>query len=313
MSETELVRLLRERADIPDDGRRTRVAGVRAKVRRSRWRQAGAVTVAAAVVFAGVLYGLPGGQSADPADSPADPPPVYLDGYKYTHSAFATVPERQARLTYTPKNENFLFYASCSIGEQRSVGIRMTVNGKVWYDGVCDRIGTPIPPPRDAWTAFGIRFGQEIRVEATLTDPAPEAGRWGFRVGEGLSLADYSFPPRPPELPALPRVAPQDVLARSNPEHPAGQASVTFEWSATEGLELDLNSPGRVQVFVNDVRVLDAVFWTWGPNSASTAPVSEWPRLHGLDLKPGQEVTLVVVPERTSGEWRVTRWPDRPR
>ncbi|WP_309110506.1 hypothetical protein [Saccharothrix sp.] len=80
MSETELVRLLRERADIPDDGHRTRIAGVRAKVRRSRWRQAGAVAVAVAVVFAGVLYALPRGQSADPADPPADPAPVYLDG-----------------------------------------------------------------------------------------------------------------------------------------------------------------------------------------------------------------------------------------
>lgn len=68
-----------------------------------------------------------------------------------------------------------------------------------------------------------------------------------------------------------------------------------------------------MQAFVNDVRVLDTVFWTWGPNSASTAPVSEWPRPHGLDLEPGERVTLVVVPERTSGEWRVTRSPGPPR
>jgi hypothetical protein len=44
-----------------------------------------------------------------------------------------------------------------------------------------------------------------------------------------------------------------------------------------------------------------------------TAPAAEWPRMHRLDLKHGDEVVPLVVPERTDGRWQVTRSPDPPR
>ncbi|MEU7532344.1 hypothetical protein AB0A74_41875 [Saccharothrix sp. NPDC042600] len=309
MNETDLVELLRERADFPDHGHRTRVEGVRAKVRRSRWRQAGAVAVAIVLVLGGVLVGLPRGQSPDPADHPRLP--AYLDGYTFPTSVSAALPTKKANLYYTPKDETFRLHAYCLIGDRSSVGIRITVNDKVWYDGACPRIGTMIAPPRDAWTAFGIQFGRAVRIEATLPAPPADTGDWGFRVAEEVPLADYPFPPRPERLAVLPEDEP--ALARSNPEHPEGQFETRFRWAETGGLDLWLNSPGRVRVFVNGVEVLTATFWTYDLHTASTAPVAEWPRLHGLDLKPDEEVTLVVIPERTSGQWRVTRWPAPPR
>ncbi|NUT90430.1 MAG: hypothetical protein HOY78_00230 [Saccharothrix sp.] len=310
MNEAELVDLLHERADIPDDGHRTRVEGVRAKVRRSRWQQAGATLAAIAVVLAGLLYGVPRGQSSDPADPPGEPLPTYQDGYRFTTEAFTALPERAVRLSYTVTGD-FMIYARCGISGRRSTMV-ITINDKRWFEGGCDEIGTPVPPPPDAWTAFGIEAGQPARIEASLTDAPGGAGRWGIRIGEAVPFAEYSFPPRPSRLPELPAAVPGSTPAQADPDHPDRRVEVRVPWSG-DALELRANTPGRYRVLVDGVAVVDSTFWTFGAHSATSAPVSEWPELYGVSVVPGQDLTLTVVPERASGQWQVTLLPDPPR
>ncbi|MFI9817662.1 hypothetical protein [Saccharothrix variisporea] len=310
MNEAELVELLRERADIPDEGHRTRVEGVRAKVRRSRWQQAGGILAAVVVVLAGLLYAVPRGPSSDPADPPGESLPTYQDGYRFSTTAFATLPERTKEVTYEVKGD-FLVYAHCAITDLHRTTILIKVNDRVWYDGPCDRNGGPVLPPRDARTAYGIRLGQPIRIELSLPDPAARTGRWGIRIGEAVAFADYSFPPRPSQLAALPRG--DQVVAWSHPEHPDGQFETRFPWPDAGELVLWTNSPGRFRVFVNGVPVVEAVFFDYGVHWAPSGPISEWSRLYGLDVKPGQEVVLLVIPERAAGQWQVTQSPAQPR
>jgi hypothetical protein len=314
MNLTDLTEVLRERADVPDSVQQVRLAGVRAKVRASKRRRA--VTGAACVVlaFLGAVYAVvPKLVTTSEPAVPVRSFPEYHEGTRLVGQAWGELPSTSVTVRFVPEALDFRLFWMCHIENSRALYVTITVNGKPYGEGTC---GPGAASSYVEWAGMGVVVGQPF--EATLTvdgeddgttsAPAtmapPEAGSFGIAVGAGVPPSDYPFPPRPSTLEPVPRMS--TAVLSADPDDPTTRMETSVAWPGTSVLEMQLNTPGRLRVLVNDVQVLDFAHWDYTMGQSQSLSSDKWESSYGLKLAEGDPVRITVVPERVTGDWQVT-------
>jgi hypothetical protein len=80
---------------------------------------------------------------------------------------------------------------------------------------------------------------------------------------------------------------------------------MTIEWPGPVEVHSRVNTPGRIQVLVDDVPVLDYSTWTYTDSGSQSVPPDQWESTYGLKPAVGDPVRITVIPERTTGDWEV--------
>jgi hypothetical protein len=157
------------------------------------------------------------------------------------------------------------------------------------------------------WAKYDVAVGRPSVLTVSVTsETAPDGATFAAAVGEAVPPTAYPFPPRPAELKALPDLQfSGHAVVRPDPADPNRQRQVTTEWSGSGQLIARSNTPGRLRVLVNDVEVLDFSCWDYEVGGLHAEPLEVWEDRFGLRLERGQQVTVTVIPERTSGDWMV--------
>ncbi|MEV6523218.1 hypothetical protein AB0M43_14805 [Longispora sp. NPDC051575] len=306
MNLSDLKGVLAERAEVPEGlAHRPRLAAVRGKVARRRQGKAAACVLALVAGLGLVLATLPG-QAPEPAVPKPDPTRTvhgfleYEGGDRVVLSAEAAYPQQSLRLEYTPTKE-FRIEIRCPAGQQlmyelavdgENVG-RRSVN-KTCQGGGVVRFDDP-----------NLKAPLGNRMEITLTMSAsPEVGTFGLAVAERVPVAEFPLPPRPSHLTTVERAGRGWLVLNSDPAAPGRSVSRTVTWQSTRYIWAELNTPGVVKVLVDGVEVHRVESWIYTGATASR-PAGDWRERLRLPVDPGQQVTVQILVEGASGDWRV--------
>lgn len=315
MNLTDLTEVLRDHAELDDTAHDARMAGIRARILATRRRLAltGVICVVLALVSA-VYLALP--RPVEPAH-PTRSLPEYQSGARLVVQAWADLPTNSVTVGYLPKSEDFVIFSHCSakLAKQRLVTI-LTVNGHVVLGGSCDgdstreignlaRFGSTVGKPLVITMTVGVgSVAGELPDKVEDVHPADKTaiGEFAVGIGEPVPVSEYSFPPRPETLVDIDDLnAPGDITIRADRNDPDARQTLTVVWRELCYLDAALNTPGRLEVLVDDKAVYDLDSWSYGGTSGSATFEEE----DGLQLSPGQTVTITVIPERTTGDWSV--------
>lgn len=316
MNLTDLTEVLRDRAELDDTAHDARMAGIRGRVlaTRRRFALAGVVCVVLAVVSAVFL-------TVPRAVEPANPPrsfPEYADGARLVLQEWADLPTNSVTVEYAPTSDEFVLFDRCS-AEPAMVRI-ITINGHFAQSGGCEyggatqfanlaRFGGEAGKPLVITMIVGVgRVVGEPPEKVEDVRPPDEAatGEFAIGVGELVPVSEYSFPPRPETLEDIDDLGvsadnPGGVTIRADRDDPDARQTVSLVWPGSIAVRAALNTPGRLEVFINGKAVYDVDSWDYSRMSGS-ATLGE---ADGLVFPPGQPVTVTVVPERTTGDWIV--------
>ncbi|MFD0203433.1 MULTISPECIES: hypothetical protein [Saccharothrix] len=192
----------------------------------------------------------------------------------------------------------------------------MTVNGRSAFGTTCGR------QPADgvvSWTTESFPVGSPVTLGITVGEsdgtrrtpgPIPAGTTFALAVGEVVPVEDYRFPPRPESLspvdPLLGAPATRIDLRRAERDRPNGTWRTTLDLpDRPVRIQVAANTPGRIQVLVDGVRVFDYVKWTYEATTGSSLPQDLWEKDSGAKAEVGATVEITVVAERTSGDWAV--------
>lgn len=313
MNLTDLTEVLRDRAELADSSHEARMSGVRARVSATRRRHAVAAVACVVLALVGIIYAtLP---RPDRLPEPAVPTrslPEYQFGTRLIAQAWGDLPTNSVTVRFVPKSLDLLIFTQCDIGQNRALLLTITINDQPFTSGGCGGNTRP-----QHWDELGVVPGQQSVITLTVegeqgpfesgapaTLARPDSGTFALGVGEAVPASEYPLPPRPQSLVPLPDHAPEpEVELRSDPANPVARKEVTVNWPGHNVLA-QMNAPGRVQVLVNDVVVIDYSHWTYSPGSSVVQPY-DW-SAYGLHLTAGQPVKITVIPERVTGDWKVT-------
>jgi hypothetical protein len=316
MNLTDLAEVLREHAAVPETSQDARLAGVRAKVKATKRRRA--VTGAACVVlaFLGAVYALvPRPETTSEPAVPVRSFPEYQDGVRLIGQAWGELPSTSLTVRFTPTSLPVKIAHECNGRKDKLLLMSVTINGRPFITGnSCGGTSTVLDPE-----SKGIVVGQPSEVTLTLlgeqgeavnnvpsTLPMPPEVTFGLGIGQGVPVADYPFPPRPQTLaPLEPRYPEGFTKLTSDPADPVARKETTFEWPGTIMVESLVNTPGRLQVLVNDVPVIDYTSWSYTVHGSQSALPDRWESSYGLTPAVGDLVRVTVIPERTTGDWEV--------
>jgi hypothetical protein len=316
MNLTDLSEVLRERAAVSGSAQQARLAGVRAKVTASRRRRAVAGAACVVLVLVGVVFAVVprSGPSSEPA-VPVRSFPEYQDGVRLIGQAWGELPSTSLTVRFTPTSLPLKIIEECDGGKDERLLVSLTINGHQYINGnTCGATITVTEP-----AAMGIVVGQPSEVTLTLlgkqgevvngvmsTLALPAEVTFGLGIGQGVPVADYPFPPRPQTLPPLEPQYPEGFTKlTADPADPAARKEMTFEWPGTIMVEARVNTPGRLQVLVNDVPVIDYTSWTYTVHGSQSALPDDWASSYGLTPAVGDPVRITVIPERITGDWEV--------
>jgi hypothetical protein len=319
MNLTDLSEVLHERAELADSSHEARMAGVRARVSATRRRRAVAGVAGVVLALVGIVYAVLPRPEALP--EPAVPPrslPEYQTGTRLLAQAWGDLPSTGATVRFVPKSLNLWMFTQCEVGKNRNLLIAVTVNDRSFVDGSGCGGGVK---PKD-WSSLGVVPGQQTVMTLTVLGeagqdvsnppqvlPLPQTGTFAIGVGEEVPPSEYPFPPRPQTLGTFtPRYPAPTIELKSDPADPLARKEFSVEWPGNAVLVAQLNTPGRIQVLVDDVEVVD--YSNWSYVVGSTQQWSEdWKTLHGVDFPKGRTVKITVIPERITGDWMVTLAP----
>ena len=317
MNLTDLSEVLRDRAGLADSSHESRMAGVRARVTAAKRRRAVAGAAFVVLALVGVVYALLP-RPAEP--EPAVPPrslPEYQYGTRLLTQAWGDLPSTSVTVRFVPKSLDLMMFTKCDIGPNDRLLISTHINGHPMADH--SSCGTASSTD---WAALGVVPGQPSVITLTVDGkqgsdtsnppvalPSPESGSFALGVGEAVPVSEYPFPPRPQTLqelqPALPEPA---IEVLSDASDPAARKEVIVPWPGHNVLSADMNTPGRIRVLLDDVEIADYSNWSYNPGGTQIWP-DDWNAKYGLHLAEGKNVKITVIPERTTGEWRVALSP----
>lgn len=320
MNLTDLSEVLRDRAELDDSSHEARMAGVRARVSATRRRRAVAGATLVVLALVGIVYAvLP---RFGPPPEPAVPTrslPEYRYGTRLLAQAWGDLPSTSVTIRFVPKSLDLTLFTQCDIGQNKRLLIDVTVNGRSMYDEnrSCGDVTST------EWSSFGVVPGQPSVITLTVAGeqgeskswpppllPLPASGTFVVGMGEAVQVSEYPFPPRPQTLEKLPENR-RDVAIelRADPVEPAAKKEITVEWPGANLMLVQMNTPGRLRVLVNDVEVIDLSHWAYNVYQTQLDHY-DWERgVKGLQLSKGQLVKITVIPERTTGDWNVTLSP----
>lgn len=162
----------------------------------------------------------------------------------------------------------------------------------------------------------------------TQSVPVPPTAWMGVAAGKHVPFADYPLPPRPTVLPPVDFTdrlsmggvdhAPDEdhLWLRSDPADPLRPMSVTIVWQDRYDLRLRAQTPGMLDLSLNEVVVETRSWWDYEANDINTywrtgtfRPPS-W--VSGFPTPaPGSLVTLTVTPRAVTGAWVVRVIPGK--
>lgn len=322
MNLTDLAEVLRSRSESPGDtSHAARLSGIRSRVRAARLRQALTGAVSLLLVVAGVVYA--GTRPADHSSEPAAPSyrfPDYEAGRRVIGQSWAAAPGTTVSVRFVPTSLDLALFRHCDAGPGRYLYTDVEVNGHPMSGGSCDSHngGVTFVEQEKGWAGLGVVVGRPSIATMTVLGeqnpdprqppqsllPVPDGAVFALALGEAVPVEDYPFPPRPGTLAELPAPSPDAaVVLGVDPAEPNGRRQVTRTWPDNGLVTVWTNTPGRLRVLIDDVEVLSYEHWSYEVGSRSWA---DHRRNEGdPDPEPGQRVTVTVIAERTSGDWRV--------
>lgn len=318
MNLTDLNEVLRDHAILPDSAHEARMAGVRARVAATRRRRAAAGVACAVLALVGIVYTLL--PHADPPPEPALPTrsmPEYQFGTRLIAQAWQDLPATSVTVHFVPKSLDLMVFTQCDTGQQENLLINVAVNGREFKTANSCGHGTSTD-----WADLGVVPGQPSVATLTILGkqgdnepgqhpsilPLPATGVFALGVAEAVPVHEYPFPPRPETLPTIQPGYPYGIQVRANELDPAARQDTTVEWHGPTRLHAEMNTPGRIRVLVNDIEVLDYSNWSYIVGGTEVDP-ERLNRIIGLPLAKGQQVKVTVIPERATGDWKVTLEP----
>lgn len=312
MNLSDLTEVLRDHADLDGTAHDVRMAGIRARVVASRRRRALTGVVCLVLVLVGAVYlALP--REIAPAQ-PTRSLPEYRSGAKLVEQAWADLPTSSVTLEYTPVTDVFLLFEHCVTDPAgNDLATMFVINGKAGPGGGCGgdsttridlaRYGVVGEPFLiTMFVGFSDSAGELPEKVSDLRPPdATMTGEFAVGVGELVPLDEYSFPPRPEKLTAVDELVSSDFGLRADENDPDARQTVSVEWRGPLVLNASVNTPGRLEVLVNDESVYALDSWTYHGTSGMTI-LGE---AGGPHIPVGETVTITVYPERTTGDWIV--------
>jgi hypothetical protein len=346
MNLTDLRELLDERAveAARTAAHHSRLAGVRGRVLTRRRRRATAWVGAAVVVVAGLVAAVamtPGLRSdRGPEPGATDPVavgfPEYEWGYHLVEAATGDLPATSVTLTWVPTTLDLFVFLRCE-GTQQLV-TTVTINSQTVSEGPC----AGGFQPSDETDRLGLVIGRPATLTMTVTGaieivrspdasgeppvgPVPSYGRFAVAVGEAVPFDRYPFPARPSgPLPALdggilpahctPDRCRDSIIVTSTEADPNRPVSMTVTWGKVESIDMVAQTPGILEVRVDGVVVATGRWWDYGGMGiGALGPENgRWREDLGLDPRPGDRVTIEIVPSRFTGAWKVVLGPSDP-
>jgi hypothetical protein len=82
-------------------------------------------------------------------------------------------------------------------------------------------------------------------------------------------------------------------------------------WKTLDSIDIVAQTPGLLHVRVNGVRVATGEWWDYEMSGFGMYgdQGGQWKAEFGLNLRPGQSVTVELVPEHITGAWQVVFTP----
>lgn len=322
MNLTDLSEVLRDRAELPDSSHEARMAGVRARVSATRRRRAVAGVACVVLALVGIVYAvLPGPDRSPEPARPTRSLPEYQEGTRLVAQAWGDLPSTSVTVRFVPKSLDFSLFTRCDTGDNGLLLMTITINDRPYVEQNSCGGRTRSPD----WSTLGVVAGQPYVIKLTVLGkqgesesgppsvlPLPASGMFALGVGEAVPVNEYPFPPRPQTLENIesgrlgPITEPMIEL-RADPADPAAPKETTVEWPGASLLLAHMNTPGRIRVLVDDTLVIDLSHWSYVVLSTQ----ADWPAYGEKNhkLSKGQSVKITVVPERTTGDWKVTLTP----
>ncbi|MET8090152.1 hypothetical protein [Micromonospora sp. NPDC005220] len=316
-----------------------RLHGVHAKVVARRRLRIATWTTCAVVALAGLAAAaVVPGLRRDVAPTPADGAspvrtiegfPEYANGARVVAAKSTQLPERRIEVTIVPETLDLVVFNRCdSTDEKIALGMALTVNGHDLSEGSCSSAIRP-----SGWNARGVEVGRPATFVMTINGaqrseetgdvsvPIPDAGTFGIAIGERVPFDRYPLPPRPATLGSLDQalpagcteaLCPDAVIIRSNPDDPMRSVRRTLTWRPLDSIGMVAQTPGLLHLRVNGVEVMTGEWWDYAMsgNGMYGDKDAAWKREFGLDLRPGESVTIEIVPEHFTGSWQVVFVPD---
>jgi hypothetical protein len=338
----DLTELLEERSAEPAEGaaHHLRLAAVTARVVGRRRRRRAAVVAIGAAAAVLLVIGLTATLRPSAAPRPAGTTPTasptrliegfpeYAQGARVVAAKAAAPPNRTVTVGFVPATLDLVFFDRCDgLPDQVAITVELTLNGRPFGTSTCGSgsqssdltkygLAAGKPATFTATVRGATGFSSETGSETKVAVPA--AGTFGVAVGERMPFSEYPLPPRPSTLrplePGLPvnsaGLEPSgSVVLRADPADPTRAQWLTLTWRTMERVELVSQTPGRLRVRVNSVEVTTGEWWDYQQSSFYSFPDVEWPSAPGLTVRPGDPVTIEVIPEHVTGDWRVVFVP----
>ncbi len=140
--------------------------------------------------------------------------------------------------------------------------------------------------------------------------PLPESGTFALGIYEQVPVEEYPFPDRPGALQPLDEggLAPSgtEVARLDSAEDPLQPR--TLELTLTERLEVVAvrQTPGTLEIRVNATLIHVHESWDYDLGNSASSQLASSLRDAGLDLAPGDQITVEVQARDVTGAWRVT-------
>ena len=322
-------------ASVPERPRRaSEVAGRVTRLRRQR----AVATVAAAVVAVTLAVGVPLGlgglgrtDRAVPAwEQTTDGLKVWAVGSRLVaHGSFLSAEQRSSTLTVIRTSRPLTFTSGCSRDLGDGIEVNLSINGQVTGGGSCGPGGGGYFTPGgyghedDTWSGTGVQVGEQATLRFSLartpssrtgTLAAPTTYRGAMPdttvtvgVYQRVDPAAYPLPPRPARLLVVdppPSGGGGTALARVDSGAVSGGPNTPVTLTPTlpaRGLSYQFAfvSPGQVILSVNGTEV--GRYESWGYDVAGAAgPAISVADMKGagVDVRPGEKVTITLTPSR---------------
>jgi hypothetical protein len=243
---------------------------------------------------------------------PNDPPPAYevrrIEGFpeydkgtRVVAAESSDLPSKTLRFSFVPKREDLKIIVRCDLDSVKFVQLPIMVGGRDRLLPDCQapqRWDTMLSPDR-----YDLVVDKEVQITADLTGyGVPGAqGSFGVAVVEPVPPEQYLYPPRPADLVDLRAQPPgSDVQVRSG-----GPTQATITW--TQGLTFypRINTPGRLRIMLDGKLADECESWDYQARICPTAKIGGSPMWRQHQFVTGQQVTVTVIAERTTGDWEV--------